>query len=56
MHCKYGGGPEVLRVTPACKAFQEFGAALRPRQRGPFYQKSRNYLEPLLAWRAVEKS
>lgn len=33
--------PEVLRVTPAFQAFQQFGAALRPRQRGSFYHKSR---------------
>ena len=33
--------PEVLRVTPAFQAFQQFGAALRPQQRGSFYHKSR---------------
>ena len=33
--------PEVLRVTSAYQAFQQCGAALRPRQRGLLYQKSR---------------
>ena len=33
--------PGVLRVTSAYQAFQQCGAALRPRQRGLLYQKSR---------------